>query len=98
MLQWFDTKASEAFALELATFLLDELKSRTADKSAGKFGVKAQRTLHKAIAKIHAFKSANKLNFYKKSKLANTLLWALKDGGCPDEYATELTEWVTVRL
>jgi hypothetical protein len=98
MLKWFDTKPSEAFATELAAFLLEELRSRTAEKNAGKFEVKAQRTLNKAIAKVHAFKSANKLNFYKRAKLGNALLWALKDGGCSEKYATELTEWVTVRL
>lgn len=98
MFSWFDTRACEAFASELAAFMLNELQSRTAEKSSGKFSAKAQRTLNKATSKIVVFKSANPMNFYKRSKLANVFLWTLKDGGCSEDYATELTQWLTLRL
>lgn len=98
MFSWFDTKACEVFASELAAFMLSELQSRTAAKSSGKFSAKAQRTLNKATSRVVAFKLANQMNFYKRSKLANAFLWALKDGGCSESYATELTQWLTLRL
>jgi hypothetical protein len=98
MFQWFDTKECEAFASELAVFMLGELQSRNADKNAGKFSAKAQRTLNKAVSRIVAFKTAHPMNFYKRSKFANAFLWALKDNGCAEDYATELTEWITLRL
>ncbi|WP_421953755.1 hypothetical protein [Polaromonas sp.] len=78
--------------------MLGELQSRGADRNAGKFSAKVQRTLNKATARIVAFKTAHPMNFYQRSKLANAFLWALKDGGCAEDYATELTEWVTLRL
>lgn len=98
MFSWFDTKACEAFAAELAVFMLSELQSRTAEKNSGKFSAKAERTLNKATSRVVAFKTANRLNFYKRSKLANAFLWTLKDGGCSEDYATELTQWLTLRL
>ena len=52
----------------------------------------------RAARKVDAFKKAEPLNFYKKSKLANAFLWGLKDAGCPHDYADDLTRWLTVRL
>ena len=108
MLSWFNTAPSQAFAQDLAKFILSELgtqqpkppatTSKAKNKDEAKFTAKAQRTLEKAAKRLQAFKADQSLNFYKRSKLANAFLWALKDGGCPQAYADELTEWLTLRL
>src|SRR5688572_11817668 len=98
MFKWLDTRQGDAFARELADFMLTELQSRSAQKTEGKFSQKAERALLRLDGRIAAFKAANKLNFYQRSKLANNLLWALRDGGCPPDYAKEVTEWVALRL
>ena len=40
----------------------------------------------------------NRLNFYKKAKLANTLKWALKEAGYSDAFVRELVGLVVVNL
>jgi len=97
MLQYFNTQDTERFARELAQELLTELGASIGKKEA-KFAAKAEKVLIRADRKVQGFKASQKLNFYKRSKLANAFLWTLKDGGCPDAYAKELTEWLTYRL
>lgn len=97
MLSWFDTRESEQFARALAQDLLTALASSTESKDA-KFKVKTEKALVRADTKVREFRRAHRLNFYKKSRLANSFLWTLRDGGCPPDYATELTEWLTFRL
>jgi len=97
MLSWFDTRPSVQFARELAQELLKTLVASTEARDA-KFKVKAEKALVKADTKVREFQRAQRLNFYKRSRLANTFLWTLRDGGCPPDYATELTEWLTMRL
>ena len=97
MLGWFDTKESVRFGRELAQDILGTLQASTA-KREGKFTAKAEKALIKLDAKVRAFTGRERMNFYKRSKLANEFLWALQDGGCSPEYARELTEWLTFRL
>ena len=94
---WFDSRQAESFARDLAAFVLAELAGKLQARDA-KFKVKAEKTLMKAARRLQDFKAREKLNFYTRSKLANTFLWALKDAGCPASYADELTEWLTLRL
>lgn len=95
--QWFASAEVQRFGKELAGFVLYEL-SASLDKRDKKFRMRAEKTLAKVARKIQDFKGGERMNFYKRAKLANAFLWALKDGGCPEEYADELTEWLTVRL
>jgi len=97
MLQYFNTRNSDRFARELAQELMTELGASIGKKDA-KFTAKAEKALVRADGKVRSFKAKERLNFYKRSKLANAFLWALKDGGCPPDYASELTEWLTLRL
>lgn len=97
VLKLLDAKASEAFGAELATFVMKEL-SHSMEKRDKKFTDKAAKVLVKAGRKLDAFRKVETLNFYKKSKLANSFLWGLKDAGCPHDYANELTRWLTTRL
>jgi hypothetical protein len=95
--KWFAVAESERFGKELATFILSELKG-SLDKRDAKFAARAEKVLVRADQRVQAFKARERLNFYKKAKLANVFLWTLKDAGCPEGYANELTDWLTVRL
>ena len=97
MFSWLSTQASEQFGKELATSLLSELTGLVS-KSDAKFSAKAEKVLALADTRLQAFKQQERLNFYKKAKLANAFLWSLRDSGCPTEYANRLTDWLSVRL
>ena len=97
MFNWFSTKTSEHFGQELAAFVLSELSGR-AGKHEAKFTAKAEKALVRADQKVRDFKASERLNVYKKAKLANAFLWKLKDSGCSAEYADQLTEWLSLRL
>jgi hypothetical protein len=94
---WFRTGDSKAFANDLAKFIVSELAGQMSARDA-KFKTKAEKTLVKAARRLQDFKAIHRLNFYTRSILANTFLWALKDAGCPPAFADELTEWLTLRL
>lgn len=97
MFSWFSTSESERFGKELATLVLSELAASAA-KSDAKFNAKAEKTLLRGHQRLQDFKLREKLNVYKKAKLANAFLWTLKDKGCDDKLANQLTEWLSVRL
>ena len=97
MLKWWSSSESQAFGSELARFLLAEL-SDSLGKGEAKFAGKVEKVLLRADQRIAEFKRQNSLNFFQRAKLANTFLWKLKDGGCSEEYATKLTEWLSMRL
>lgn len=94
---WFDTREDRKFAVALAQFIMEEIPGEARVKEA-KFAAKAQKALQKAARRLQDFKATHKLNPFKRAKLANSFLWALKDAGCPQAYADELTEWLTLRL
>jgi hypothetical protein len=54
--------------------------------------------LVRADQRVQEFKARERLNVYKKAKLANAFLWTLRDRGCSPEYANQLTDWLSVRL
>lgn len=97
MFSWFSTTEAERFGKDLAAFLLGEL-GNAATKGDAKFTGKAQKVLARAEEQIRQLKTRERLNFYKRAKLANAFLWALKDGGSSPEYANQLTDWLSVRL
>jgi hypothetical protein len=97
MFGWFSTGESERFGKELAGFLLKEI-SGSIDKANAKFTAKAEKALVRADQRVREFKARERLNVYKKAKLANAFLWMLRDSGCSAEYADQLTEWLSLRL
>lgn len=97
MFQWFNSAPAVAFGKELAGFLLGQLQSSLAKRDA-KFQGRAEKVLLQADRRVRDFKAGRSLNVWQRSKLANSFLWTLKDGGCPEDYAAELTRWLTVRL
>ena len=97
MFGWFSTSESVRFGQELATFVLSELAGSMA-KNDAKFTAKAEKALLRADQRVRDFKAGERMNFYKKARLANAFLWKLKDSGCPQDYANKLTDWLSVRL
>jgi hypothetical protein len=97
MFSWFSTSESVRFGQELAAFVLSELSSSTG-KADAKFTAKAEKALLRADQRLQEFKARERMNVYKKAKLANAFLWTLKDKGCTEQYANQLTDWLSVRL
>jgi hypothetical protein len=97
MFDWFATSRVQAFGKELAAQVLRDLGS-FAGKREGKFAAHTEKLLVRADQRVREFTASERMNFYKKAKLASTFLWALKDAGCPPDYAQQLTEWLTFRL
>ena len=97
MFGWLDTRECVRFGQQLANKLLPALEAG-AERHKGKFAAKAEKALIRTDGEVREFRQAHKLNFYKRSRLANSFLWALKDGGCPEGYARELTDWLSHRL
>lgn len=97
MFSWFSSSESVRFGNELATFVLSEL-SASSEKADAKFTAKAEKALLRADQRVQEFKARERMNVYKKAKLANAFLWTLKDSGCSEEYANKLTDWLSVRL
>lgn len=97
MFKWFSSVESERFGKELAGFVLSELAA-SVGKHEAKFTAKAEKALVRADQRVRDYKARERINFYKKAKLANAFLWTLKDGGCSPEYANQLTEWLSLRL
>ena len=91
------TETTNLFATTLALELLADLQG-VEDKTQKKYQIKVQKTLARCSGRVLAFKQLNTPNYYQRARMAHTFLWALKDGGCPDDYADELTQWLTVRL
>lgn len=97
MFKWFSTTESVRFGKELATFVLSELAASTT-KDQAKFSAKAEKALLRADQRLQEFKAQERLNVYKKAKLANAFLWTLRDKGCPTAYASQLTDWISARM
>ena len=81
----------------LALTIFVELSGAAAISDA-KYRAKVEKVLGKSQRQVEQFKTTHRLNFYKKSRMANAFLWVLKDEGCPNEFAAELTDWLTLRL
>jgi hypothetical protein len=97
MLKWLDAREAQAFAKELAAFYAEKIPLESTLGSK-KFATKTQDTLKKMSQRIHQFKQAQPLNFYKKAKLLNTFKWALRDAGYDSAYIDEMASWMTLQL
>jgi hypothetical protein len=94
---WLDASEGEAFAKGLANKLSEDMAG-AASASDAKYRSKLDKALTRLQRQVEQFKATHRLNFYKKSRMANAFLWTLKDKGYPPEVAAELTDWLTLRL
>lgn len=97
MLNWFSSTESVRFGNELAAFLLAEFAT-SGVRNEAKFAARTERALLRAEQRLQEFKQRERLNVYKKAKLANAFLWTLRDQGCPPASAHQLTTWLSTRL
>lgn len=93
----FNTTDVQAMGRELAILILSHL-SEASRHSGKKYQGKADKVLVRAEHRIVDYKKSHTVNWYQRSRAANAFLWALKDGGCPEDYANELTQWFVLRL
>jgi hypothetical protein len=97
VLAWLDTRTAVEFAHTMAREIQqsmppsDEVPGK---KEAGKRAKKIERIATQA----KAFSRDNRLNVYKKAKLANTLKWSLKEAGYSDVFVREMVGLVLVNL
>lgn len=94
----FRSHRADTFAKELAVHVMAGLGS-VQDRSDKAFRKKADRVLSQAKLRVDTFKREHgRPNWLQRSACANSFLWALKDAGCPEAYARELTEWFVLNL
>jgi hypothetical protein len=97
VLGWLDTRAAEDFAMRMAREIRASMPP--IDQLPGKKEIgKRARKIDRVMAQAKAFSQGNRLNFYKKAKLANTLRWQLKEAGYPDVFIEEMVRVVVVNL
>lgn len=97
VLGWFDTRASEDFAARMAREIQQSMPpsdEAPGKKEAGKRAKKIERIATQA----KDFSKSNRLNFYKKAKLANTLKWSLKEAGYSDVFVREMVGLILINL
>ena len=89
MFGWFDGQAARAFGEALARSFVNRvpLHDTVGDK---KFEARAKAAITLLSKQVAEFKRENKLNIYKKARLANRFKWALKEAGYPDSFIDEL--------
>lgn len=90
LLDWFDARSAVECGGSLADFVAERIPNRNPKK--------APEALEKLFAQIERFKQGNKLNMYKKAKLANAFKWKLIDHGYTDEFVNEMTKEVLLHL
>lgn len=90
-------KEAEHFARDLSAELMAQL-GNAADFGNKKFQAKAGRALLQAERRIESFRREHALNWFQRSKAGNAFLWSLKDAGCPETYAQELTQWFVGKI
>ena len=97
LLGWLDTRAVEDFASKMSREIQQSMPpsdETPGKKEAGKRAKKIERIATQA----KDFSKSNKLNFYKKAKLANTLKWSLKEAGYSDVFVREIVGLILVNL
>jgi hypothetical protein len=93
---WLRTGAAGRFGKELAEFMVKELPELRTLR--GKDRRRADKVMEKAARRVEEFRAAHALGVLQKGKLANAFLWTLKDAGWPEEAASQMTDWLTMRL
>lgn len=87
---WFNARAATEFGQSLAEFVVERIPNKNPKK--------APDALAKIFARVEQFKQTNRLNLYKKAKLANAFRWKLVDYGYQDDFVEEITKEVVTHL
>ncbi len=92
MFSWFSAQRSVQFGLELAQFFADRVPPESIPAMEKKPLRHALEVIQKMHRKVAEFKNTEKLNIYKKAKLANAFQWKLFDLGYNKHIVEELTK------
>lgn len=97
LFSWFDTREAREFGVTLAQRVLRDLPPdiRTEEK---RFAKRAEKSLLGASRDLQAFKRTHTLNVLQKARLGNAFLWTLREAGYDEEYAGQVTQWLTLQL
>jgi hypothetical protein len=94
---WLDTRAVVAFAEQTSAEIGELIPIGEHGHNRKKIG-KRKQGLERVVMNAKAFSANNKLNFYKRAKLANTLQWKLKEAGYPPDFVRDVVEMVVFNL
>ncbi|MCU0736038.1 MAG: hypothetical protein MUF20_11050 [Methylotetracoccus sp.] len=94
LLKWFDTREVDALAEHMVSEFAERLPVADCEIAGRKAEVRLREAHETLLRQAREFASTQRLNIYKKSRLANRIKWALREAGYPkiltDEIAYEL--------
>lgn len=100
MLKWFDVEAVDAFAESVTAEVKRRMPPDALELEDKKTVRKFSRMTDVVSDQVRAFAVSNRLNFYKRARLANRVKWGLRELGYPeafaDTFAYELIKLVAV--
>lgn len=91
LFDWFNTKEAALIGIKLADYLSNEL-AKVNNKKSKKEVVDWAKAIQKIFSQFDGFTGKSKLNFYKKSKLANEFRWRLVEVGHDEEFVKIMTK------
>jgi lipoprotein NlpI len=97
MFSWFNANDAQQFGTTLADFFIERVSLDDLAKKE-KASQKKQEVVQKMIQQIGIYKTNNKINLFKKAKLANSFKWKLLDANYPSELVDELTKIIVVNF
>jgi hypothetical protein len=92
MFDWFDAREATEFGVELAEFFSRRVSPQSIPAVEKKPLLRATEVIASLQGKLRRFAVDNRLNVYKKAKLANAFQWYLLDKGYDKEIIEELTK------
>jgi hypothetical protein len=97
MFSWFDAHEAQQFGTTLAEFFIERIPAEVSGGN-NKSMEKKREVVQKMLQQIEIYKINNKINLYKKAKLANAFKWKLLDAKYPTEFVDELTTTLLVNF
>lgn len=97
LFDWFDGREATRFGLTLANYFAERLTCAESGNRK-KTHKKQTETLTALFAQAARFRTAHKLNMYKKAKLANAFKWSLVDRGYDPGFVDEITRELLLHL
>jgi len=89
---WFDVKEAKQFGLSMAEYFAQRVPPESIPATEKKPLKRAAEVISKLQTQAQQFRLDNKLNIYKKAKLANEFQWKLFDLGYDKRIVEELTK------
>ncbi len=97
VLGWLDTRAVVDFANTASAEIVRLMPVGTHERNRKK-AARSMQKLERLVRDAKAFSKNNKLNFYKRAKLVNTLQWHLREAGYPEDFVGDVVRLIVVNL